>query len=132
VHIKDKNMVKLGKLQLSSLLATSIDFLITISFIGILEMWYLAATMLGTLCGGIVQFYLNRNWVFSAQKGNIRYQAVRYGAIWAGSLLLNGGGVYLLTHFLSFNYLAGKIVISLIMGCTYNYLLQSHFVFVKS
>jgi putative flippase GtrA len=122
-------MVKLGKVQVSSLVATGVDFLLTIWLQGVLDLWYLAATMLGTLGGGMVQFYLNRNWVFAAQKDKIVSQAVRYGVIWAGSLLLNGGGVYLLTHFLGFNYLAGKVVVAVFLGCTYNYLLQSHFVF---
>jgi putative flippase GtrA len=125
-------MVRLGKVQLSSVVATGVDFLLTILFGGFLELWYLAATMLGTISGGIVQFYLSRNWVFSAQEGKIGPQAVRYGAIWVGSLLLNGGGVYILTYFLSFDYLAGKIVVSVLLGCTYNYLLQSHFIFKQS
>lgn len=122
-------MIQFLKAQASSLIATVADFLVTIVCKEILGMWYLLANILGVISGGLVNFWINRDWVFNGREKAARYQAIRYFVIWTGNLLLNAAGVWLLTQYSSFNYLVSKTVVSLIVGWTYNYFLQKNFVF---
>lgn len=111
---------------------TVADFLVTIGAVEMLHIWYLPATMLGNVAGGITNFYLGRHHVFGARHGGLSAQAGRYLLVWTGSLLLNAGGVYLLTHYLGLNYLMSKVLVGLLVSLGFNYGLQLHFVFRKS
>ncbi|MBL7712557.1 MAG: GtrA family protein [Chitinophagaceae bacterium] len=122
-------MIQFLKAQASSLIATVADFLVTIVCKEILGMWYLLANILGVISGGLVNFWINRDWVFNGREKAARYQAIRYFVIWTGNLLLNAAGVWLLTQYSSFNYLVSKTVVSLVVGWTYNYFLQKNYVF---
>lgn len=110
-------------------MATAADFLVTIVCKEVLGMWYLLANILGVISGGLVNFWINRDWVFNGREKAARDQAIRYFVIWTGNLLLNAAGVWLLTQYNSFNYLVSKIVVSLVVGWTYNYFLQKNYVF---
>ena len=122
-------MIKFLKAQASSLIATLADFLITIVCKEVLGIWYLMANIIGVITGGLVNFWINRDWVFDGRAKAARYQAIRYFVIWTGNLMLNASGVWLLTQYSSYNYLTSKIVVSLIVGWTYNYFLQKNYVF---
>ena len=112
--------------------ATVVDFLVTIICVELLHSWYLAATVLGNTAGGITNFCLGRYFVFEATQQNARAQGGRYLGVWLGSMLLNATGVYFCTQVLHINYVISKIVVSLLVGIGFNYLLQRHFVFPKS
>ncbi|RZK13795.1 MAG: hypothetical protein EOO56_26290 [Hymenobacter sp.] len=58
-----------------------------------------------------------------------RAKGGRYLLVWAGSLALNAGGMYVCVDRLHANYLLSKIVVSLLVGFGFNYPLQLHFVF---
>jgi putative flippase GtrA len=46
-------------------------------------------------------------------------------------VFLNTGGVFLMTHYTSISFIYSKIIVSLLTGFFYNYLLQHKFVFKK-
>lgn len=117
------------KAQAASLTATIVDFTVTVILKEWLHCWYLLASILGTISGGIVNFSMNRRWVFSARDKNMQWQALKYIMVWIGNLVLVSGGVFLLTHYGSLGYLASKILVSLAVGIFYNYTLQKRFVF---
>jgi len=117
------------KAQASSLLATIADFLITIILKEVFGLWYVLANIIGVVSGGIVNFYVNKAWVFKGKSNAFTTQAYKYLAVWLGNLILNALGVFLLTKFGHFNYIHSKIVVSLLLGWTYNYFLQKNFVF---
>jgi putative flippase GtrA len=136
------------KAQASSLAASVADFSTTIVLVEVFKCWYLAASVTGTIVGGITNFLVNRNWVFDGrgtqhynadedllsgkEKSNtISIQAVRYLLVWTGNLVLNAAGVYLLTHYVGVSYMISKVFVSVLVGFTYNYLLQKRFVFSK-
>jgi len=119
------------KAQASSFISTLVDFLVTIVLKELVGAWYLAASVLGTISGGVTNFILGRNWVFSSKQKKISAQAFRYVFVWLGNLALNAGGVYWLTDILGLKYIASKILVSLIVGIGYNYVLQKFFVFRK-
>ncbi len=116
--------------QFSALLATVTDFVVTIVFKEIVGIWYVHAVAIGAAVGAITAFVLNRNWVFKAQSKSVKQQAFRYILVAFGSWLLNTSGVYLLTESVGISYLYSKVVVSILIGLSYNFILAKRFVFV--
>jgi len=117
------------KFQISSFIATIVDFGITIFLKEGCGLWYLFSTSAGSILGGVTNFVLGRTWVFKAGGLPPVSQALRYILVWGGSILLNIGGVYLLTSIANFNYLLSKVITSFFIGIFFNYFLQKKFVF---
>jgi putative flippase GtrA len=117
------------KAQAASLTATAVDFSTTVILKEWLHCWYLLASVLGTITGGIVNFSMSRRWVFSARDKKMYFQAVKYLLVWMGNLLLVSSGVFLLTHYGGISYLVSKVTVSIFVGFFYNYTLQKRFVF---
>lgn len=117
------------KAQAASLTATAVDFALTIVLKEFLGVGYLLASILGTLSGGVVNFLVNRSWVFKAKEGRIHFQAAKYVMVWLGNLVLVSGGVLVLTRYGGINYIVSKVTTSLLVGVFYNYVLQKRFVF---
>jgi putative flippase GtrA len=117
------------KAQAASVAATIVDFAITIVLKEVFHCWYLLASILGTISGGVVNFLMNRSWVFGAKDRKIHFQAVKYVLVWIGNLLLVSGAVFILTNYAGFDYRISKIIVSVFVGIFYNYVLQKRFVF---
>lgn len=122
-------MITFIKAQAASLMATIVDFSIYIILVEGFHAWYLAASIAGTISGGVANFMLGRKWVFRSTDRKIPVQAIKYMLVWGGNLLLVSGGVYALKQFGGVNYIAAKVVVSIVVGFSYNYLLQKRFVF---
>lgn len=122
-------MITFLKAQASSLLATLVDFMVTILLKELLGVWYFIANVCGVVAGGLTNFYINKDWVFGGGEKTVKIQAGRYFLVWSGNLLLNASGVWLLTQFGPFEYIISKMIVSLVVGFTYNYFLQKNFVF---
>jgi putative flippase GtrA len=123
-------MATFVKAQVASLSASIIDFLTTLVCTQVFHTWYLLGSVIGTTAGGIVNFLMGRNWVFGTKERNINLQIIKYILVWGGNLLLTTGGVFLVTHYLHVNYILSKIIVSLTVGTTYNFLMQKKFVFI--
>jgi putative flippase GtrA len=123
-------MATFVKAQVASLSASIIDFLTTLVCTQVFHAWYLLGSVIGTTAGGIVNFLMGRNWVFGTKERNINLQIIKYILVWGGNLLLTTGGVFLVTHYLHVNYILSKIIVSLTVGTTYNFLMQKKFVFI--
>ena len=129
--------------QLSSQLASATDFLITIVLASVFNLFYVYATFIGSVCGGITNCIVNYRWTFKAMDVKKRYIAIRYLIVWGGSILLNTTGVYLMTELLKeipllmkvpdFFYenifIISKIVVSLLVGFLWNYNMHRLFVY---
>ncbi|QHL89084.1 GtrA family protein [Nibribacter ruber] len=122
-------MLTFLKAQTTAMLATGVDFLVTIVVVETLGVWYVLGTMLGTISGGVFNFSVNRKWVFQPENKSTRAQGVKYMLVWLGSMLLNAAGVYVLTHYTGLVYIASKVVTAVFVGVGYNYQLQKKFVF---
>lgn len=123
-------MIAFLKTQAASILGSFADFLITILLVQVFNCWYVIANLSGNICGAFIQFLLCRDWVFKTKTGNKYLQIIKFVAVWIGNLLLSAAGIYLLTNFAGLNYIVSKIITSVILGTTYNYLLLKKFVFV--
>jgi len=117
------------KAQAASLTATVVDFTMTILLKEVFHCWYLVASIIGTISGGVVNFMMNRSWVFLAHDKKIHFQAVKYILVWVGNLVLVSGGIFFLTKYGGWSYIVSKITVSVIVGVFYNYVLQKRFVF---
>lgn len=119
------------KAQASSLISTAADFAITFVLKQMMGTWFFMASIIGTICGGIINFLLGRNWVFSSREHKAGEQLFKYILVWTGSLLLNASGLYFFTEILKLENWISKVMVSLIVGIGYNYVLQKFFVFKK-
>ena len=117
------------KAQISSLLASAVDFLLMICFVEILEVHYTLAVAVGAIGGALTNFMINRYWSFEVSDKPAQQQSYKYILVWIGSVLLNVSGVYLLTRFLKLDYIFSKIIVSVCVGLSFNYVLQKKYVF---
>ncbi|HLD98766.1 MAG TPA: GtrA family protein [Bdellovibrionota bacterium] len=115
--------------QVASFVATMADFGLLFSLVEFFGVWYVLATALGTLTGGVTNFLLNRHWSFQAGHRKWHGQALRYTLISGTSMILNTGGVYLVTEYGHIHYSISVIVVSIVIGVFFNFPFQRHFVF---
>jgi putative flippase GtrA len=124
-------MKTFARAQVASLVASLVDFWVTIFLKEGLGFWYVWASATGTIAGGVTNFSMGRKWVFKSYSRQAEIQMLRYLIVWTGYLLLTTSGVYLLTHYTPMTYLVSKVIVSLFMAISYNYPLQKKFVFSK-
>lgn len=122
-------MITFLKANISSSIASFFDYLITIFLVSFFHVDVVIASTTGTVCGGILNFLIGRNWVFESKKRKVKDQAARYGLVWIGNLMLNTGGMYVMTKLLKVHFVIAKLIVSLIVGFGYNYTMQKKFVF---
>ncbi len=115
--------------QVVALIASAIDFAVTIFLKEIGGFNYVAAVGLGACCGAVTAFMLNRHWVFKAFHSHILHQALRYIIASGGGVLLNTSGTYALTETFGLPYLLSKTLVSLVIGLTYSFYVVRSFVF---
>jgi len=129
--------------QLSSQLASITDFFVTILLVNLFHVFYVYATFIGSVCGGITNCVVNYRWTFKSMNVKKRYVAIRYVVVWGGSIFLNTFGIYLMTELLKkipllmkvpdFFYanifIISKIIVSLFVGFVWNYNMHRFFVF---
>lgn len=115
--------------NIAAILATIIDFLIFVILTKIFGIWYIVATILSALSGGITAFILNRNWAFTNKNGSLSKQAIRYFFVWGGSILLVTTGLFVLVESTNINEIISKIIVSIAVGFGFNFLMYKYFVF---
>jgi len=117
------------KANIASLGASLADYSVSILLVSGFHAGVVPGSMAGTITGGVLNFLMGRHWVFVSKHHKITQQASRYILVWTGNLILNTTGVYLLAQVAGCNYTASKIITSVLVAVTYNYLLQKKFVF---
>ncbi|WP_153797989.1 GtrA family protein [Foetidibacter luteolus] len=123
-------MVTFLKANAASLIASSVDYFITIALEKFFRIDVVLASMTGTICGGVTNFLIGKHWAFNAGSGSTYKQALRYVLVWCGNLVLNTGGFYAGIKLVGKHYyVAVKLFISLLVAFGYNYPLQKKFVF---
>ena len=109
-------MMRFAKAQVASFLASVADYGTTIFCVELLGMWYVLATVIGTVLGGLTNFWISRVWVFSKREEGHGQQLFRYFLVWAGYLALATSGIWLVTHYLNVNYVASKVMVTFLLA----------------
>ncbi len=112
-------------------IATIIDFGMTIVLAKLCGMYYVHAVATGAICGGIANFIINRRFVFQCLDRRWAVPAMKYISVWAGSILLNTYGTYLLTEASGMDFIIAKIIVAIVVAVFWNFMLQKYFVFRK-
>ncbi len=129
--------------QISSQIASAADFLVTLSFAKFFHLYYVHATSIGSISGGILNCLINYKWTFRSRGGKKHRIFLKYSVVWVGSVLLNTWGTYAMTeailrnawvkdllgHYTDNLFLLAKIVVSLLVGFIWNYQMQRIFVY---
>ena len=122
-----------SKAQLSAQFATMVDFGLSFLMVELCGLWYVVATSLGAVAGGIVNCCINYELVFD-HTGKLKKKTVgiRYFLVWCGSIILNTGGTYLLTELSHQYFIYAKAAVALCVALLWNYQLQRNYVYKTS
>lgn len=126
--------------QLSAQFATLADFILTYVCFEWLGIYYVLATSIGAITGGIINCVINYKWAFATKDCQFKWVFFKYILVWIGSFILNVGGVYLLVEFMQNNthlwekasglyLIIAKVIVSIIVSVGWNYVLHRYFVF---
>ncbi len=118
-----------NRAQVSSAVATAVDFGLLFLLVEIFHVWYVAATASGAALGALTNFLLNRHWSFAAFHQRWARQALRYSLISGASLLMNTGATYGLTEFGHLHYSISVLGASIAVGIFFNFPLHRYYVF---
>ncbi len=118
------------KAQFTAQIATLTDFCLSVLLAEVAGIWYVWASFLGALTGGIVNCGLNYRWVFD-NTGDLKKKNMvfKYFLVWTGSIILNTIGTYALTELSGHHFIFAKTVIAIIVALLWNYQLQRFFVY---
>ena len=120
-----------ARTQLALVLGSIVDFACTWLLVHSLGIWYVAANVGGNVTGAVTQYTLSRIWVFKATEQAVPAQLSRFVLMWTGNIGLSALFVFILTNYLGVYYMLSKLIVSIILGLTYNYLVSRRFVFRK-
>lgn len=131
------------KSLLSAQFASIVDFALTILLTSFLGVYYVMATTLGAVSGGVVNCMVNYRWVFPCSDVQKLHVAVKYALVWIASILLNTGGTYLLTEHVRHTqavsqlppayadqaYILCKLLVAILVALLWNYQMYRLFVY---
>lgn len=131
------------KALLTSQVANVADFTVTVLLSSVFGVYYVLATAIGAICGGITNCILNYHWVFPGTDSKKRYVAMKYFAVWCVSLFLNTFGTYIVTEALRDRslvvsllgahndqvYICSKVIVAILVALCWNYQMQRVFVY---
>lgn len=126
---KPKALTTFFRYNVVALIATVVDFSLFIFLSQVLNVWYVLATFVSAVTGGIVAFILKRNWAFVSKDKRMSSQVIKYIIVWGGSILLNTWGLYLMVEHTSLEHVIAKVIVAVTVGIGFNYVLYKYFVF---
>jgi putative flippase GtrA len=124
-----EEVMKFTKAQASAIIATTVDFLLSLFAYEVCGINYVVSSFIGALSGGIINCVVNYRWVFGSDGQHKRYVALKYLIVWTGSIVLNTAGTYLLTELTGSYFIWSKAVVSVVVAFLWNYQMQRFFVY---
>jgi putative flippase GtrA len=119
----------LGRHQLASLVATAADFSAMIALVELARCSPVLAAALGATFGAVVNFVLNRRWVFASAAEPLGGQALRYALVSAASAAWNALGEHTLFKVLGLHYVWARVIVSVAISLGWNFPMQRYWVF---
>lgn len=124
-----KEMLTFGKAETSAIVASAVDFSLSFLLVQAVGTWYALASFFGALAGGIVNCYVNYQWVFDKQEQRKPYIVLKYFVVWSISILLNTSGTWFFTELSGVNFIIIKAIVAVVVAILWNYQMQRIFVF---
>jgi putative flippase GtrA len=103
--------------------------------VGVVELAHIGpvpATAMGAFAGAITNFTINRRFTYHAEAVSVRSQVWRYALVSGMSLGLNTAGEWLFHERLGLQYMAARVIASLIVSNGWNYPMLRFFVFSRT
>lgn len=122
-------MLTFGKAETSAIVASAVDFSLSFFLVQAVGTWYALASFFGALAGGIINCYVNYQWVFDKQEQRKPYIVLKYFVVWSISILLNTSGTWFFTELSGVNFIIIKAIVAIIVAILWNYQMQRIFVF---
>lgn len=127
----------------SSQFATIVDFVTTVLLSSFLGVYYVLASAVGAVTGGMANCMVNYRWVFPGAESEKWHVAIKYIVVWLASISLNTFGTYLLTEGIKDSafverllgeshdqiYIAAKVIVAITVAVVWNYPLQRFYVY---
>jgi len=124
-----QNITLFIKYNTVALFATTFDFVCFFILFEVLDFWYLISASISASLGGIAAYIMNWKWVFKTRKKSWNFRFVKYVIVWGGSILLNIYGLYFLVENTEISEVMSKIMVSIIVGAFYNFLMSKNVIF---
>ena len=118
-----------AKSQIASLIGSGVDFVTMIFFTELLGIYYVISRAIGAAVGAVVNFLINRHWTWRVHDKDLWPQVMKYSITASGSLLLNTIGVWFSTEFIGWDYKLSWLIVSLIVGIGFNFVMHKIYVF---
>jgi len=119
----------LVKSQLGSFLATLFDFSSLYLLTELVGFYYVISAGIASGIGAVVGFIVQRNWAFKRTDKQWQFQAIKYALVSLLILILNMGGIYLITEFLTLPYMWSKVIIAFLIGIFVSFPLFRYYVY---
>lgn len=101
-------------------IATSVHYTVLVALVELLDFSAAPSAAIGTLCGAVVSYLLNRHMAFASSSSGHTQALPRFIAIALLGALLNGVLVWLGVHILGWHYLLAQLLATLlVMGLTF-------------
>ncbi|MDR3137278.1 MAG: GtrA family protein [Tannerellaceae bacterium] len=109
--------------------AFAIDFGLLWFFTEILDFYYILSASISFVAGLFVNYFISTKWVFNKGKVlNKKLEFIYFGLIGAVGLILNDVLIWVLTDFVSVNYLVSKIITAILIYL-WNFFARKYFLF---
>ena len=119
------------KAQFSAQVATLCDFSLSFLLAEVAGVYYVVASFLGALVGGVANCAMNYRWVFDAKRLKKLRVARRYFVVWSGSITFNTLGTYALTELSGRHFMLAKAAVAVVVAVAWNYQLQRRWVYER-
>jgi putative flippase GtrA len=119
----------LGRHQVGAIVATAVDFAAMIALVEGLGVSPVTATVVGALLGAVTNFALGRAWVFRRHSGHWAAQGLRYALVSGASAGWNALGEHLVHDVVRVQYIAARVLVSIVVSLLWNFPMQRRFVF---
>ena len=114
----------------TAITATVCDMTILVICQELLHLDLKLSAFFGAFCGGLVAFFLGRNWTYLNKESGVPVQGIKFLVVWGGSIFLNMYGVYFFAEIVNVgHYTVAKILTASMVGAMYNFPMQRYFVF---
>ena len=101
-------------------IATAVHYAVLMALVELLDFSAAPSAAMGTLCGAVVSYLLNRHMAFASSSAARAQALPRFIVIAVLGALLNGALVWLGVHTLGWHYLLAQLLATLlVMGLTF-------------